>query len=188
MKPTRDQVVASVADMLRNQDKARQMVEAFERAVWHFRMYQQQQPDTPRLRTAADALAREADTLAARLLEAPPSLESYANQGAVLSGLAPVYFLELRGNLERLAAGLRVIRDDVPERTLPQHKKDARNRMIAMLARDYERITGKPAGYSRTAIFTRLVAILLTFDGPHLGSDSPDSYFAWIKEALRQQG
>ena len=182
---SRAEMESELAALLRTPDKAREFAAAADRALEYYRVLTQS-PNrvAPRMRTAADRVELAATRLAKELDDAPTLIESLAAQGAFLAGLPPVDFRALREQLETIADGLNTMRADIPEQTLPKHKNDARDRLIAMLARDFERITGRRAGVGPQTVFNRALAAILAHDGPHLGHNTPD-YSEWIRSAIQ---
>ena len=182
---SREEMESQLAALLRTPDKAREFAAAADRALEYY-LVLMQSPNrvAPRMRATADRIELAATRLAKELDDAPTLIESLAAQGAFFAGLPPVDFHALREQLETIADGLKIMRADIPEQTLPKHKNDARDRLIAMLARDFERITGRRAGVGPQTIFNRALAVILAHDGPHLANEAPD-YSEWIRSAIR---
>jgi hypothetical protein len=181
---SRPKMEAAIAVLLPPGD-ARQFLAAADRALIGYWAVVAAPYETPQMRTAADRLLGATVKLSEVIDDAPRHLEAFARQGAFIDGRPPVEFRELRDTLERLATDLRFIRLDVPELTGVQYKNDARNRLIATLAREFTQITKRPAGIGPKTIFHRALAAVLAHDGPHLGHDTPD-YSDWIRQATRQ--
>jgi hypothetical protein len=200
-RTTREEMEREVAALLRDPDQARRFARAVDVAMDYYEhAFVPFHDEKPYLRSEVDELAKAAEKFAAALAAAPFRVQVFADQGAALAAVdddkpaAPrkglrFDFIGLQDTAENLARALRTIRDDVPELTKPEHRNDPRNRLIAMLARDYEAITGRRAKCSRDATFTRLVRAAVAYRGPKplMGNpkdNTPPDYKSWVEDAL----